>query len=378
MSTYKILIAGAGGIGRAVGQILGATDHLDCALFIGDRELEYALASSSYINEGCDANICTPFTLPSSGTSDEMDTILSQVDIIMDCLPGSQAPRLAQFALDHDLHYVNLTEYVKETDEVTEIAKSANKGFVLQTGLAPGYINVLGHHLYQKFVSEFGVETVDALDMKVGALTHNARVPHYYAFTWSPIGVATEYVKDAIVVQDFETTKIPSLSQTERIVLNGKIYEDDFTSGGAADLPIALAGKVKNLSYKTLRHPGHYDWVREVLNSVPEGKDKVETLHQTMMNTIPAIEDDIVVVFAGVKGKDKRGVLRTIEKTLHIYPAHIGKHKLKAIQTTTAAPMCEAARMLLTQDLSGPIFQSQLDTDTFLNGPYVAQIYGNI
>ena len=32
--------------------------------------------------------------------------------------------------------------------------------------------------------------------MKVGALSTHAHAPHFYGFTWSAIGVATEYVKD--------------------------------------------------------------------------------------------------------------------------------------------------------------------------------------
>ena len=35
------------------------------------------------------------------------------------------------------MHYVNLTEYVKETKEIQEIAKDAETGFALQCGLAP-------------------------------------------------------------------------------------------------------------------------------------------------------------------------------------------------------------------------------------------------
>lgn len=379
MKKHKILIAGAGGIGRAVGLILSSSDHLDCDISVGDRELTIAEEAAHYVNDGASSKDCKGFLLPDSETTDELVSILKEHDIILDCLPGSQAPRLAQYAKDYNLHYVNLTEYVKETDEVTEIAKGASTGYILQTGLAPGYINIIGHHLFQQFNRIYEVDKVDALDMKVGALSHNARHPYYYAFTWSPIGVATEYVKDAIVVKDYKTTEIPSLSQTERIVLDGKIYEDDFTSGGAADLPLALAGRVKDLSYKTLRHPGHYDWVRGVLNKDNStGDTKVSNLYDTMRENIPSIEDDIVVIFAGVKGKDSKGTLRTLEKTLHIKPSYVGKHLLKAIQTTTAAPMCEAARMLLTQDLKGPIFQSQLDTTTFLNGPFVSEIYGPI
>lgn len=378
MNKYNILIAGAGGIGQATGLILQATDHLDCDVIIGDRYQDSANAAAKYINEGSDSDNCSALKMPETGMSDELQTALSKADIILDCLPGSQAPRLAQYAKDNGCHYANLTEYVKETDEVSAIAKTADTGFILQTGLAPGYINIIGNHLFQKFTDKYQVDKVDSLDMKVGALSRNARSPYFYAYTWSPIGVATEYVKDAIVVQDYETKYIPSLSKTEKLLIDGKLYEDDFTSGGAADLPQSLAGKVKNLNYKTLRYPGHYDWARSIIASTPTGKDKVEHLHNTMMSNIPAVEDDVVIVFASVKGKDHKGTLRALEASLHIYPTQIGKHTLRAIQTTTAAPLCESARMLLSGNYKGPVFQSELETAAFLNGPYVKSIYGPI
>jgi saccharopine dehydrogenase-like NADP-dependent oxidoreductase len=66
-----------------------------------------------------------------------MIAILRQGDIILDCLPGSQAPRIAEFAKDYELHYANLTEYVAETEKIKTLAKDATTGFILQTGLHP-------------------------------------------------------------------------------------------------------------------------------------------------------------------------------------------------------------------------------------------------
>ena len=84
--------------------------------------------------------------------SEQMKSAFEQCDILLDCSPGSQAPRMARFAKDFKMHYANLTEYVAETDEIIKIAEHAETGFVLQTGLAPGFINVLAMSLYQKFV----------------------------------------------------------------------------------------------------------------------------------------------------------------------------------------------------------------------------------
>jgi len=374
----KIVIVGAGGIGRAVGLILAENKSFETKIFIGDLYMKVAREAANWIEDGIETQgVVTPFDMPAEGVNDEMTEILKTSDILLDCLPGSQAPRMARLCKEYDLHYANLTEYVKETNEVIEIAKDSDRGFVLQTGLAPGFINVLGMKLFNEFCAKNGVDKIDKMSMKVGALTQHARAPHFYGFTWSPVGVATEYLKPCVAVRNYEKVLLPALSEKETLIVDGLTLEDNLTSGGAADLPDALAGRVKDLDYKTLRFPGHYEWVKNILSVTPEeGNDRVKKLQDTMQAFIPSIEEDQVIIYASVQGKDKNGVLRAMEGSYRILPMKIGTKTLRAIQTTTAAPLAECARMLATGEWKGVVFQSQLDPDSFMNGPFVSMVYG--
>jgi saccharopine dehydrogenase-like NADP-dependent oxidoreductase len=307
-----------------------------------------------------------------------MQAIFHKGDALLDCLPGSLAPTMAHYAKEHDLHYANLTEYVAETNQIIDLANDASTGFVLQTGLAPGYINILAHHLFQQFCADFDVSEVDTLEMKVGALTEHAVAPHYYGFTWSPIGVATEYIKDCIVLRNGKKSEVPALSERSTILINGIAYEDDLTSGGAADLPDALAGKVHTLDYKTLRHPGHYGWVDEQLAQLQSTENTIEALQSIMLTEIPHIEEDQVIIYAAVEGKDANGTLRRYEIAKQIRPQIVGKHRLRAIQTTTAVPLIQAVQWLLEASPKGVVLQSQLETSSFLNGSFIIPVYGKV
>jgi len=378
MSKSSIFIAGSGGIGQATGLILAEYKSvMDCKITLGDINDKALQAATKFITEGCtDTPDVQTVIMSTDGNDDNLADILNGADVILDCLPGSQAPRMARLAVKHGCHYANLTEYVAETNEIMEISKNADTGFVLQTGLAPGFINVLACNLYEKFQKDHGSDKLDTMTMKVGAVTPHASHPHYYAFTWSPIGVATEYLKDAVVVKDYKTIDVPALSGVETIYINGKEYEDNFTSGGAADLPVAFEGKIKDLAYKTLRLPGHYAWVADQLKSIPEGDDRIATLEKTMLDQIPNVEDDLVVVYASVEGKDSNGRRRKIEKAYEVFPSKVGNETLRAIQSTTAAPLCEMARMLIQKGWKGTVLQSQVDTQEFMSGPYVSAVYG--
>ena len=64
-----------------------------------------------------------------------------------------------------------------------------------------------------------------------------------------------------------------------------------------------------------------------------------------------------------------------VEKAFHIKPLEINGKRLRAIQTTTAAPLVECADMLATGRYKGPIMQSQIDPGEFLNGKFVSKVY---
>jgi saccharopine dehydrogenase-like NADP-dependent oxidoreductase len=375
-----IFIAGAGGIGRAAGLLFRklvdpSEVGFDAEIWIGDisqRNIDEAVAIISSDEKDAVHGVLMPLM----GVDSALEMALKHSEVLLDCLPGSQAPRMAGLAREYGLHYANLTEYVHETEEIRKIAEGTEKGFILQTGLAPGFVGVLALRLIQEFRKTFGGgEQFEYVSMKVGALTGSANPPHYYGFTWSTIGVATEYVKDAIVIRDFKTTTLRSLSEPEELIIDNVRYEADLTSGGAADLPIALAGIAKRLDYKTIRWPGHYSWVHQQLKQVPQEGDPARVLEAAMMANIPVYEDDIVVIQAFVIGRDGSGQLRQHGKNYKIGPKTVDGHALRAIQTTTAAPLLECARMLLAGKYKGIVLQSEIDPEEFLNGPFVRAIY---
>lgn len=374
---YNIIIAGAGGIAEAVGLILAEWSDVTPSLFIGNRTLSKAQKVASWIKEGT-TKPCSvhTFSLLEEGLSEEMKEIFLKGDILLDCLPGSQAPKMARFAKEYKMHYANLTEYVAETEEIKLLAKDAQTGFVLQTGLAPGYIDLVANAIFQAFCTDFEVDKVDKLEMRVGALTHHAVAPHYYGFTWSPVGVATEYLKDTIVLRDFKKQILPSLSERAILIIDGFTYEEDLTSGGAADLPDSLLGKVRSLDYKTLRHPGHYAWVQKQLIDFGNSPSSIKNLQERMEAVIPHMEADKIILYAAVEGKDASGVLYRREVAKCILPQKVGNHQLRAIQTTTAAPLAQAAQLLLETTQSGIVLQSQIDPIPFLNGSYIIPVYG--
>ncbi len=125
-----------------------------------------------------------------------------------------------------------------------------------------------------------------------------------------------------------------------------------------------------------MRHVGHYSWVEGQIEGMPDGDDLPDRLLARFLKEVPAVEDDFVLVHAAVDGFDSDGTRRMVEKAHFINPMEINSHRLRAIQTTTAVPLCQSAMMLLTGKYSGVILQSQIDPHEFINGTFVKRVYG--
>ena len=82
-----------------------------------------------------------------------------------------------------------------------------------------------------------------------------------------------------------------------------------------------------------------------------------------------------MLVHASVDGFDSQGRRRMIEKAYLVEPLLLNGKHLRAIQTTTAAPLCESAMMLLKGEHKGIVLQSAIDAEPFLSGAFVSRIY---
>jgi hypothetical protein len=84
------------------------------------------------------------------------------------------------------------------------------------------------------------------LELKVGALANMPFTPHYYGFTWESGWVATEYLKDTIVL---ETVKLqfPHYQKSNHYN-DGRTYEEDLTSGGRFDALSKSLTRLQNIA----------------------------------------------------------------------------------------------------------------------------------
>ena len=203
-------------------------------------------------------------------------------------------------------------------------------------GLRRGSIRVLGADMAR-------FETVKAISGRCAAayLTNALR----YNVTWSIDGLINEYCNPCEIVFDGKPISVPALEGVESVMIDGVAYEAFNTSGGLGTLTETLAGKVRDMSYKTLRYPGHAEIMKLLLQGLGLADDR-ETMRRILNRAAPFTRKDVVVIF--VTGIGERNGRMEEDSIVLRYD---GRPELGAIQLTTAAGCVAMVELFLSGKL---------------------------
>jgi saccharopine dehydrogenase (NAD+, L-lysine-forming) len=279
--------------------------------------------------------------------------VFAGVDAVVSCLPYYLNATVATAAHAAGVHYLDLTEDVDTSRTVRQLAESSETIFMPRCGLAPGFICIVGGGLAA------GLETVDRIQLRVGALPRSPNNAAGYACNWSPAGVVNEYLNDCEQLRGGQPVNVAPLSDLETIVIDGARYEAFTTSGGLGTMCEAFAGRVDSLDYKTIRYPGHCHLMRFMLRELGLGRDREEAV-RLLANAYPPVREDLVIVYASADGT--RNGRRAREEFVRVYrPRIVAGSARTAIAWTTAAGAVAMVELLAEGSLPDRGFVRQED-----------------
>jgi saccharopine dehydrogenase-like NADP-dependent oxidoreductase len=354
----KVAIFGAGQIGRAVFQILMNLRHTtseynpyyNISAFVIDAN-QHSLIKLPYGNH-------ESIDLTNSSVED-LSKFLQEKKVthVVNALPFFLNEKVASAAAASKCSYIDFTEDDVMADKVQEIYKGTGLDCAVKCGLAPGFINYVGYNLVDI------IDTPDSLMISVGALprtvSYNIDSPEdSYNLTWSVDGLVNEYIRPCRVRKNGKEQEVAALEGLIKVVLDGDEYEAAYTSGGIGSLVRDLTN-VPNVHYMTLRYPGHYNYIKSMVNYTSGDFDK---LREIFLNKFPFTDDDIIVVYANALGKDKDGtkIRRTYSNKFY------GTDDLTGIQSTTAGSGVAILELMLSGHLKGIINHSDVNLGRFV------------
>lgn len=320
MDIRRVVVLGAGKIGVAVASLLvGSGDYI---VTLADNDSEALAHRAPEGVRTAVVDVHDPAALRGA---------LAGNQIVVVALPFYLNLRVAEAARAEGVHYFDLTEDVATARAVRALGEGAATVFVPQCGLAPGFVSMVAMELVDRF------DEVTDVHLRVGALPQFPNNALKYNLTWSIDGLINEYCNPCEAVVDGQLATVPPLEGHEHFSLDGVAYEAFSTSGGVGTLCETLAGRVRNLDYKTVRYPGHRDLMRFLVRDLKLGERR-DLFRDVVENAIPVTRQDVALIFVTVVGR-KGGMLTQESWAQKIYGDGF-EGGLSAIQKTTAAGLC--------------------------------------
>ena len=353
---YRVLLFGAGKIGRAIASFLHAS---------GDYTVTVADVSSQSLE------ILSQQTAVSTVVADsQSETVLLELirdcDAVISALSFACNPAIARAAVKLGRSYFDLTEDVETTRIVRSLSDLCPLGCILmpQCGLAPGFISIAANHLASQF------DSLDQVHMRVGALPQFPTNALKYNLTWSTDGLINEYCNPCEAIHDGRLQEVLPLEGCEEFSLDGVRYEAFNTSGGLGSLCESLAGRVRELNYRTVRYPGHRDLMKFLLQDLRLSEKRSE-LKKILEDAMPVTYQDVVITFVTVSGM-RGGQFVQMNDARKIYHNQIDGQHWGAIQITTAAGICTALDLHVNGQLPerGFVRQEDIGLEDFLSNRF--------
>lgn len=328
-----ILIVGAGKIGSLIATLLASQDEYDVHIC----DIDFSQPDNLRMQKNQKITCHTLEINDKESVTDFFNT--HKVDAVISCLPYFCNMQVVEIADQFNCHYFDLTEDTEITEKIRDIAKGKKQAFVPQCGLAPGIIGIIANSIMKRF------DTLDTVKLRVGALPETPNNILKYALTWSTDGLINEYGNLCHGIKHGERVELQPLEGLESISIDGLTYECFNTSGGLGDLADTYKGKVNNLTYKSIRYPGHCDTIKMLMNGLKLNQDR-KTLKRILENAIPRTFQDVVIVYVSVVGK-QNDVLIEECYLKKIYSDHIEGERWGAIQITTASSLAAIVSLVL-------------------------------
>jgi saccharopine dehydrogenase-like NADP-dependent oxidoreductase len=352
-----IVIVGAGKIGSMIVELLtGCGDYAVTVVDRSSRALDRFETAATVTKVAADI-----------ADGDTLQKILRGKFAVLSAAPYHATRTIAEAAKAAGAHYLDLTEDVASTRAVKQLAAGARTAFIPQCGLAPGFITIVASDLASRF------DELQDVRMRVGALPKFPSNALNYNLTWSTDGVINEYCEPCEAIVNGHLRETQPLEELEEFSLDGVLYEAFNTSGGLGTLCETLAGKVRNLNYRTIRYPGHAAIMKALLNDL-RLRDRRDLLKDILEHAVPVTLQDVVIVFVTVSGL-RAGQLVQETYAHKIYAAPLGGRIRSAIQLTTAGGICAVLDMLSAGHLpqAGLIKQEEIKL-----APFLANRFGRV
>lgn len=244
----RIIVLGSGMVGSAMA--IDLTGHHMVTLTDID---EYALQKAKQKCPDLDIQLLDV------RDKNNLQNTIGKFDLVICAVPGFLGFETVKRIIEAGMNVVDISFFAENSLELDALAKEKNVTAIVDCGVAPGMHNLIaGYHNESMKITD--------LNCMVGGLPKNRKWPFSYKAPFSPIDVIEEYTRPARYVENGKMIVKEPLTDCEYIEFDSVGTLEAFNSDGLRTL-IDTMPHIPNMKEKTLRYPGHVEYIKVLKES---------------------------------------------------------------------------------------------------------------
>lgn len=278
-----------------------------------------------------------------------LQEIIAPYDLVICAVPGFLGFETLKSIIEAKKNVIDISFFSENSLELDELAKAMEVTAIVDCGVAPGMDNIiLGHYNEIMKLTDF--------ECLVGGLPKEKKWPFCYKAPFSPIDVIEEYTRPARYVENgFEVVR-EALTDCDYVDFDKVGTLESFNSDGLRSI-IHTMPHIPNMKEKTLRYPGHVEYIRVLKESgfFSESSIEVNGTQVSPLDFTSKIlfnewklgphEEEITVMRITLKGENSKGQIE--EVTYNLHDEYCQNTKTSSMSRTTGYTATAAANMFL-------------------------------
>ncbi|MFZ4797632.1 MAG: saccharopine dehydrogenase family protein [Bacteroidia bacterium] len=279
----------------------------------------------------------------------QLKTAIQNYDLVICAVPGFLGFETLKQIILAGKNVVDISFFPENAFDLNELAIQQNVTAIVDCGVAPGMGNIiLGYYNEKLKLTDF--------ECLVGGLPKIKKWPFCYKAPFSPIDVIEEYTRPARYVENGNIIIREPLTDCELVEFDKVGTLESFNSDGLRSILFTMP-HIKNRKEKTLRYPGHVEYIRVLKESGFFSNDKimVNGLEISPLDFTSKIlfnewklgenEEEFTVMRITLKGTNELG--ETVEIVYNLYDEYCAKTQTSSMARTTGYTATAVANLCL-------------------------------
>ena len=278
---------------------------------------------------------------------ESLNKVLEGKDVVLSAVPGFLGYKTLEKIIINKKNVVDISFFPENALELNQLARANNVTAIVDCGVAPGMGNViLGYH------NE--THKLESFNCLVGGLPKQKKWPFCYKAPFSPVDVIEEYTRPARYVENGNIVVRPPLTDCELIEFEKIGTLEAFNSDGLRSIIFTMP-HIKNMKEKTLRYPGHVEYIRVLKESGFFSDQIINDLNISVLDftskvlfkewKLDPLEEEFTIMRITLEGYNENG---NKEKIIYnLFDEFSQKTKISSMARTTGYTATAAINLFL-------------------------------